>query len=277
MMGRIFSIEEFATFDGPGIRMTVFLKGCPLRCEWCHNPEGQSFEREYKRNPNGCLRCGACEGVGGGRLVEKSVEVCPRSLVRPCGEDISAQDLCERILKNADILHSTGGGVTFSGGEPLAQAGFVAECAELLKGKVHLAIQTSGYAEADTFTNVLNKVDYVLYDLKLFDPALHARYCGKDNQWILANYRTLAACGKEFITRIPLIPGVTDTEENLDKIASFMSDNRVDRVELLPYNKLTGSKYSSLLRLYKPSFDGAQAVKPHPEIFERHGIRTRVM
>ena len=119
LTGRIFSVEEFATFDGPGIRMTVFLKGCPLRCTWCHNPEGQSFPMEFLRSPNGCTGCGACLDAGqrerGTRcLTEASISACPRNLVRRCGEDITSVQLIDRIMKNARLL--SGGGVTFSGG-----------------------------------------------------------------------------------------------------------------------------------------------------------------
>ena len=134
MNGRVFSIEEFATFDGPGIRMTVFLKGCPLRCSWCHNPESQRAEVEYVRSPNGCLSCGKCLKVAERdeknalHLTESSLEACPKGLVRRCGEDFTVEALCARILANAEILRDTGGGVTFSGGEPLAQSAFLFDC-----------------------------------------------------------------------------------------------------------------------------------------------------
>ena len=283
MMGRIFSIEEFATFDGPGIRMTVFLKGCPLRCSWCHNPESQRAEVEYVRSPNGCLSCGAClqageqDARGDLHLTAASVEACPRRLVRRCGEDLTVEALCERIRANGRILQSTGGGVTFSGGEPFAQSEFLTACLTALKGKVHTAIQTCGYTAPERFAEALALCDYLLYDLKLMDPALHRRYCGTDNGHILKNYRTLAASGKEFVTRIPLIPGVTDTAENLSAIAAFVKEQGVDRVELLPYNRMAGSKYAGLLRPFEPGFDEDRAVELHLEIFEKHGIRAKKM
>ena len=283
MAGRIFSIEEFATFDGPGIRMTVFLKGCPLRCAWCHNPESQRAQVEYVRSPNGCLRCGACEKVAERDetnalfLTEASVAACPRSLVRRCGEDFSPQALCDRVLANASILNATGGGVTFSGGEPLAQAAFLWECLGLLKGRVHTAVQTCGYASSDLFEKTLTLCDYVLYDLKLIDPDLHRRYCGTENVPILQNYRTLAASGVPFVTRIPLIPGVTDTAQNLSAIAALMRECGVDYAELLPYNRMAGSKYAGLLREFAPGFNEDAPVELHTDIFENHGIRVRKM
>ena len=148
MQGTVFSIEEFSVYDGPGIRTTVFLKGCPLRCGWCHNPEGQNFEAEIVRNPNGCIGCNACIDSAdkkNGRLVftDQSIKSCPMGLLRVCGEKIDSVDLSEKLLKNAKMLID--GGVTFSGGEPLSQSEFLFECLKLLKGKMHTAIQTSGF------------------------------------------------------------------------------------------------------------------------------------
>ena len=283
MNGRIFSIEEFATFDGPGIRTTVFLKGCPLSCTWCHNPEGQSFSAEYVRSPNGCLSCGACVAAakkradGSFELTEKSSRVCPKGLIRLCGEDIEAKSLCEMILANADILNSTNGGVTFSGGEPLGQSDFLIECLSYLKGKVTRAIQTCGYAKSETFSNVLDKCEYVLFDLKIMDSLSHIYYCGVDNAQIHENYRVLANSQVKFVTRTPLIPGVTDTEENLEAIACFISELGVKYIELLPYNNMAGSKYGSLLREYKPRFDGNGKINFGIEIFKKYGVEAKKM
>jgi len=282
MTGRIFSIEEFSTYDGPGIRMTVFLKGCPLRCTWCHNPEGQSRAVEMVRSPNGCLDCGACLKMGeletgSPCLVPASVAVCPRKLVRLCGEDLTPEALVERIAKNLDILNMSGGGVTFSGGEPLAQADFVEACMRLLRGKTNRALQTSGYCKPEIFARVLGECDFVLYDLKLIDDAMHRRYTGVSNEWILANYRTLAASGVPFITRIPLIPGVNDTEANTRAMAELMQACGVDRLEILPYNKMAGGKYRMLGREYEPGFDGSVEPTVRHEILSEYGIEGKVL
>ena len=262
MNGRIFSIEEFATFDGPGIRTTVFLKGCPLSCTWCHNPEGQSFAVEYMRSPNGCLHCGACRNAGeNGALSAASVCACPRNLVRAVGEDYAAEALVARLLKNAPILRESGGGVTFSGGEPLAQGEFLLECLSLLRGKMHRAVQTTGFARRKLFTEVLSDVDYVLVD----------------NGQILENYARLAESGKPFVTRVPLIPGVIDTVENLTAIADILKENGVSYVELLPYNRAAPSKYQNLLRAYEPQFDDKVPSSPRKEIFENAGITAKIM
>lgn len=279
MRGLVFSVEEFATFDGPGIRMTVFMKGCPLSCSWCHNPEGQSFLPEYLRSPNGCIRCGRCESTVDGKtvLTEASIAACPRSLVRRCGTEYETGELCEKLLKNAALLNMNGGGVTFSGGEPLAQADFVFECMQALKGRLHLALQTSGYVKTSGFARALELSDYFLYDLKLMDPSEHKSFCGVDNELIKKNYAALARSGVPFVTRVPLIPAVTDTEKNLTDIARFMHENGVSYAELLPYNKLAGSKYGSVLKVYEPGFDESIEPKPHDEIFSYFGIETRIM
>ncbi len=282
LTGRIFSIEEFSTYDGPGIRMTVFLKGCPLRCMWCHNPEGQRFEQELLRSPNGCTGCGACleEGrrlTGRACLVQSSVDVCPRKLVRACAVDYTSDELVERICRNAAILNASGGGVTFSGGEPLAQPDFLSECLTRLHGITNCALQTSGFCGPEIFDEILDKCDYVLYDLKLMDAERHRRYTGGSNGLILRNYCALAASAVPFVTRIPLIPGVNDTEENINATASFMRENGAKRVELLPYNRMAGAKYKLAGRKYTPEFDGERRPETHMDIFEKYGIEVRVL
>lgn len=283
MTGNIFSIEEFATFDGPGIRMTVFFKGCPLSCTWCHNPEGQSPFPELARKMAGCLSCGACtkaakrDDAGFLRLTQASADACPIRLIHTVGEEITADALEARILKNADVLAATGGGVTFSGGEPLSQPDFLLAMLDRLAGKVHRAVQTSGYAPEKTFARVLAACDYLLYDLKLMDEGAHRAFCGVDNARILANFRTLAASGKPFVTRVPLIPTVTDTEENLSAIARFLRETGVSYVELLPYNRAAGAKYSALLRTYTPRFDERTPITAREEIFAACGIKTKIM
>lgn len=281
MTGRIFSIEEFSTFDGPGIRTTVFLKGCPLHCIWCHNPEGQSTEIEYMKSSNGCSACGACMRAGEAErgvpcLSERSIAACPGGLIRRSGTDYTPEKLAQKLTKNASVLRASGGGVTFSGGEPLMHADFILECIPLLGG-LSAALQTSGYAKPTVFSKVLSAVDYVLFDLKLADTAVHRRYCGVGNEWIKENYQALTASGKDFVTRIPLIPSVTDTEENLSALADLIASCGVDYVELLPYNKMTGSKYRSLLRDYIPTFDEAAECRLGYEIFERRGITAKKM
>ena len=262
--------------------MTVFLKGCPLRCAWCHNPEGQLFESQIVRSPNGCLECGACieaslRITGEKRLTRASIDACPRGLVRVCGEEYSVEGLVQTIDKNIAILNASGGGVTFSGGEPLCQAGFVKKCFEKLRGKTNRALQTCGYADMKSFFSVVKECDYVLFDLKLMDDEKHRRYTGVSNSVILENYKLLSSIGKDMVTRIPLIPGVNDTLDNITETAIFMAQNGKQYVELLPYNKLAGGKYKLVGREYTPNFDVNAEVNAHVDVFEKYGIEVKIL
>lgn len=280
--GTVFSIEEFSTFDGPGIRTTVFLKGCPLRCSWCHNPEGQSFEPQTVRSPNGCLHCEKCldkgEEITGKRiLVKESVAVCPRSLVRECGKVYTPEELCGKLLKNADILTDSGGGITFSGGEPLASHVFLLECLKLLKGKIHRAVQTSGFCDPDIFEKIAENTDLFLFDQKIFDGETHKKYTKQDNTNIKRNLEHIVKTGKDFIIRIPLIPTVTDTEKNLTEICGFLKDLGINYAEILPYNKMAGGKYPLAGKKYEPDFDTNVEPQPHADIFKKFGIEIKIM
>ena len=167
--------------------------------------------------------------------------------------------------------------MTFSGGEPTANAEFLLECLSLLEGKVHRAVQTSGYCASETFESVLKNCDYMLFDIKLIDNALHQKYTGVSNDIILENFKALAGSKKEFVIRIPLIPTVTDTEENIRGIAELLRDNGVFYVELLPYNKMAGAKYKLANKKYIPSFDESISVKPRTEVFAEYGIKTKII
>lgn len=278
MTGTVFSIEEFSVFDGPGIRTSVFLKGCPLRCSWCHNPEGQKSEPEIVKSPNGCIGCGNCIKTVkvDGRLSEESIKRCPQHLIRYCGEKISDEDLCAKLLKNKRILEQ-GGGITFSGGEPFNQSEFMFSCIKKLKGELHTAIQTSGYCDSETFRKSLSLADYYLYDLKIIDEEKHKKYTGVSNKRILENFLSLVKSTVDFVIRVPLIPGVTDTDENFYDIARLLKENNVGYAELLPYNKMAGGKYKMVMREYKPDFDETVEVSYGKEIFDEFKIKTKIM
>ena len=242
MTGVVFDIREFTVHDGPGCRVTVFMKGCPLRCQWCHNPEGLSPKPQLMKKVAQCVSCGRCKiscdhpecaqfGV--------CVHACPKGLLSVSGKEWSAEVLAAHLNQYEPLLKN--GGITFSGGEPLLQGEFVAETARMLK--LHRALQTSGYAPEQIFRTVLSEMDYVLMDIKLADPVLHRQYTGVDNVPILRNYEILLASGIEHTIRVPLIPGVTDTEKNLRAIAQL---TRNSKVELMRYNPLAGAKYPML-------------------------------
>lgn len=279
----IFDIKEFAVFDGPGIRTTVFLKGCPLRCQWCHNPEGLSFHRELMVSKNGCLHCGKCEksciygGYKNCRLCGKCVEACPLRLRKICGTEYTSGELVKRIRKDEAFLQKNNGGVTFSGGEAFAQPSFLKEVLLQLPD-VHKAVETSGYCSADWFRELTDLLDLVIMDIKLADDELHKIYTGVSNRQILENLDYLKQGKKPFIIRIPLIPGVNDTDDNLSRTAELLADARgLERVELLPYHTTAGAKYVMVGREYQPKFDIRRSIHENVSVFQDYGIPCRVL
>lgn len=245
MIGNIFDIKEMAVHDGPGLRTTVFFKGCPLRCVWCHNPEGLSPRQQLMYKDARCVKCGQCmvpcshpECKPYGRCIY----VCPENCLEIVGREVDAKELAEEIDLSALVLGEQFGGFTFSGGEPLAQADFLLEVIRYLPGG-HFCIETSGFADEDTFRNVLEKLDYVIMDLKIADDTLHRKYTGVSNVPILRNLEILRASGKPCCIRTPLIPGITDTDENLTAIKRLVSDLNH---ELINYNPVGEAKYKML-------------------------------
>lgn len=246
MTGTIFDIKEFTVHDGPGSRITVFLKGCPLRCKWCHNPEGLRVERQLLYRSNFCSHCGRCYipcDHPECQPFQRCIHACVNGCLTVAGEDLTSEELSQRLLENATMLNLMGGGITISGGEPMLQADFVCELTQKLSDSVHLAIQTSGYAKPETYRRVIQGFDYVMQDIKLADGEAHKKFTGVSNDNILENIAWLKTSGKEFVFRVPLIPGITDTEENLQAISRIAGDCRV---ELMPYNEFAGAKYTML-------------------------------
>ena len=279
--GIIFEIREFCLHDGPGIRTTVFFKGCPLRCAWCHNPEGLSHAPQLLVNRSTCTRCGACLAVCAHPELcvacGACVAVCPQGCRRLCGRRISSETLAKELLKSRDFHTRYEGGITFSGGEPLTQIDFLEELAARLR-PIHLTLETSGYASLKNYQRAVQAVDLVFQDLKHPDPEQHKRYTGADNHSILENLAWLKTSGRPFIARIPLIPGVNDAPETLRRFAELLEGKTgLTDVELLPYHLTAGAKYALLGLQYTPPFDPARPMKPDLAAFEARGILCRVM
>jgi pyruvate formate lyase activating enzyme len=247
--GIVFDIREFTIHDGPGIRTTVFMKGCPLACMWCHNPEGLSISPQVMHSP---------------------------ASTRLVGTEYSSQELAALLNRQATILKTNEGGVTFSGGEPLLQAQFVAEVIDLLDD-LHVVLDTSGYGREQDFHMLLERVNLVYYDLKLIDCQAHQHYTGSPNDRILHNLQLLSASGVPFVIRVPLAPGVTDTRENLSAIAQTVhSLPGLLYVNLLPYNQAAGAKYGALGMEFRPEYDETRPVNIQTDPFDQLGIKVTV-
>jgi pyruvate formate lyase activating enzyme len=296
--GRIFNIEKYAIHDGPGIRTTVFFKGCRLRCWWCHNPEGQNPAPELIYRQNRCIGCGECAARCAREALSLTYEhvtlnkedcsmcgvcaqACPSEALSIVGKEMSVEEIIKEIGSDMAFYEESEGGVTFSGGEPLLQPDFLNsvlhECNER---DIHTTLDTSGYASQETIDKIRDKVDLFLYDIKTMNDANHRRYTGVSNKPILRNLRRLAEKGSNIVISLPIVPQISDDEENILRTGQFISSlHSINYVSLLPYHRTGIDKYKNMGRPYKlkriqpPSSRKIDAIKERLEAF---GLRVRI-
>lgn len=283
MKGNIIDIKKFTIHDGPGIRSTVFLKGCPLNCVWCHNPEGIENKVNLWYFEKKCIKCRKCISACLNKAVSiaekpqphivinkekctnsgKCVEVCPTTALCFDGKEVSVQDVVQVLLDDKAFYQQSGGGITISGGDPLYQSRFSLDILKACKSEnIHTAIETCMYSNRDILENFIDFVDLFIVDIKLFDSNDHKKYTGLRNELIKSNFEYLAFRKANIMVRIPLIPGITATRENIGNISKFVYNTGSSiPIELMNYNPLAENKY----RLMSKSYDVLNGMKPLSE------------
>ena len=295
----VFDIKRYAINDGPGIRIVIFLKGCNLDCVWCHNPEGISAGQERMYAQTKCIQCGTCVAAcpeqaivltGDGIVTDNLLcsltglcaAVCPTTAIEMTGKRMSLEEILAEIEKERVFFDQSGGGVTFSGGEPLLHPDFLIKLLdECGKRGIHRAVDTAGLVNSEILMDIASRTDLFLYDLKMMDPERHRQWTGVPNEKILQNLKLLASAGAKMIIRIPLIGGVNDDPENMDETARFVAslDGEKKEVNLLPYHKIAQTKYQKLGRpdafrlLNEP---GKEAITMALRIFKEYGIHAAI-
>lgn len=301
MNGSLFDIQHYAVHDGPGIRTLVFLKGCPLSCRWCCNPESQSRAPELRWYSSRCTASLACVPACPARAIASGpeglridrtlcagceswscIEACPEGALARVGTRMTVGSVLREVARDRDFYRNSGGGVTFSGGEPFAQAPFLLA---LLRGCVELgipaAVETCGFAREEDLVASESLVGLFLFDLKVMDPDRHRALTGVGNALVLSNLTALARrCPDRILVRVPIIPAHTDDTPNLEAIARFMSRRGLRQVHLEPYHTLGVEKYSGLGRTYGCEADPRTLTRERIEeighIFSGHGIRCEL-
>jgi pyruvate formate lyase activating enzyme len=270
--GTIFDIKRYAIHDGPGIRTTIFLKGCSLRCQWCQNPEGQETDPEIILRSSRCAKeCHECVSVcpldaisKDGNSIEidktkcdlcaKCEDVCVYEALEVVGRELTTQQVMDEIEKDKVFFDESGGGITFSGGEPLVQLDFLEGLIrEIKKKNIHVALDTSGYISFEDLDKISDKVDLFLYDLKMMDEEKHEQYTGVSNKLILENLKKLVERGKSVAVRIPLISGINDDDQSIQRFVEYLqSIKNIKQINLLSYHKGGSEKHKRLRRERSP-------------------------
>ena len=295
----IFDIKRYAINDGPGIRVVIFFKGCNLHCAWCHNPESISSKVEKMFAPAKCIKCGSCveacpehaitmtpDGIVTDPNLCKScgkcADVCPTKAIEMSGKVMTVSEIMDIIERERIFFDQSGGGVTFSGGEPLVHSKMLIELLdECRKRKIHTAVDTAGNVSTEIILEVAKRTDLFLYDLKMMDSDLHKKWISSGNEIILQNLKAISETGAHIIIRIPLIGEVNDSNKNIDQTAKFISElaGEIKEVNLLPYHNIAQNKYMKLGK----SDDFEKLVEPDKSViaqavlkFNEYGIKASV-
>lgn len=295
-MGLIFDIKRYAIHDGPGIRTTVFFKGCPLTCLWCHNPEGKSKEPEFMWSKERCIQCKSCESVcpedaisfsdSGYIQIDKNkcnlckacVDACHSQALELIGKEMTVTQVLEEIEKDILFYDESKGGVTFSGGEPLMQPDFLLTLLKACKNhKIHTTVDTCGYVPPDVLFKISEYTDLFLYDVKVINDETHKKVTGVSNALILDNLRKLSIM-KKIIVRFPLIPGVNDSEKDVAELGGFISSIHLKEVSILPYHtggveKIKKLQTSQNSHVYHPL--SAEALDDVEKVLKRYNLKTK--
>ena len=295
--GRIFDIKRFALNDGQGIRLTVFFKGCSLNCAWCHNPEGKSVKMQKMYTASRCIACGSCveacpedaciltsDGIvtdpSKCKLCAECAEACPTKATEMSGTEQTVDYIMDVIEKETIFFDHSGGGVTFSGGEPLMHPEFLIDLLDSCGERgIHRTVDTCGFAKPDVLLNVAQRTDHFLYDLKMMDNDKHKKWTGVSNAIILDNLQKLSKTGASINIRIPLIVGVNSDDDNIKRTAEFVKslDGEKKLVNLLPYHDIAANKYLKLGKEYDSADfaePGAESKKHIISIFESYGLQA---
>jgi len=272
MTGQVFNIQKYVLHDGPGIRTTIFFKGCPLSCKWCHNPESIRRDQELSFNKGKCIGCNHCNDF-------KDPEPCPSEALSFVSKDYSVDELMIEIMKDHVFYEQSGGGVTFSGGEPLLQSDFLLEVLKVCKKNgLHTAVDTSGFSPWANFERLKPYVDLFLYDIKHMDSDKHKALTGVGNKLIIDNFKQLILDHDVYL-RLPIIKGVNDDAENMKEVRSLITSDHVLQVNLLPYHNYAENKYNQLMNhiefeaFQRPSDEQLESLK---SFFESFNITTYI-
>ena len=296
--GVIFDVKRYAIHDGPGIRTTVFFKGCPLRCRWCHNPESWDQGPEHSLRTSLCTGCGRCiEACEAGAISRSGdrvstdltrcvfcgacVEACPTGAREIVGRQVTVAEVMAEIERDVVFYDQSGGGATFSGGEPLVQPAFLDELLAACQAReIHTALDTCCHAPWDVVEKICRRVDLLLCDLKHMDPVVHQGVTGVSNELLLENLQRLARLGRQIVIRFPLIPGVNDDQQNVAAVGRFVGSlDGVGRIDILPYNEAARGKLARLVRTYElleaePS--QREQLEAIAESLRRFGVEVRI-